>query len=204
MSAGPTTSARPCTSGTGRHLQLVFSAPAPTTRLSDDTSDTDPSDGRPRSGASSGSRSGASWSGIASASGCASSVTASILSPPARALRRDVLTAGLARGVPVDGHAVTVILAAKLSCHVVPVHLFTEDMIWQLVWVDVFTWCATRRLPVPDRLAETLWDILNHLEEAGGFHEESDVVDLLRSPLMSSAGLSADGSARHPTGRRNA
>jgi len=192
MSAGPTTTPpakttnRKTTNGktrSGRHLQLVFSAPP------EATTDVAP----------------VTWSGsaVGGRSSLSGSLTAS-LSPSARRLRRSVLAAGLAKGIPVDATAVTVILAAKMSCHTVPAHLFTEDMVWQLVWIDVFTWCATRRIPVPEGLAEALWDILNHLESTNGFHSDSDAVELLRGPLMSSAGLAADGSARHPTDRQNA
>lgn len=126
------------------------------------------------------------------------------LSPSSRALRRAVQAWALANGTPVNVDALSMVLAAKVANHVVPVALFTEDMVWQLLWIDVFTWCANRNLDVPDDIAVTLWAVLSYLDEVDGFHADSDPVAELRSPLMSSAGLGPNGDVRHPTGRRNA
>lgn len=126
------------------------------------------------------------------------------LSRPARTLRRQILAEGLASGSPVDANALSAILAAKIVNHPVPVNLFTEDMVWQLVWIDVFAWCANRGLRLPDDVPETLWTLLNHLHASGELHEQSSPIAELRGPLQSSAGLGSDGSSRKPTGRRNA
>lgn len=127
-----------------------------------------------------------------------------VLPPAARSLRRRVLAAGLASGCPVDANALSAILAAKVVNHPAPINQFTEDMVWQLVWIDVFSWCSIRGVVVSDVVSETLWTLINFLAEANELHPDSSPVADLLGPLQSCGGLGADGMSRTPTDRRNA
>jgi len=125
------------------------------------------------------------------------------LPPPARAMRRQVLANALAVGSPLDADAVSLVLAAKLRNHGVPLDMFTEDIVWQLLWLDVFDWCAARNQTVPEGMAEVLWQMLDHLVATVGLHPDSDPLTILREPLRSCGGLGPTGQSRKPlTGSR--
>jgi len=81
--------------------------------------------------------------------------------------------------------------------------LFTEDIVWQLLWVDVVSWCNGRNVPVPDQVAETLWFLVTHLDASDQLVPGSDPLAFLQSPLVAAGGLDKKGKARHPAGRCN-
>lgn len=126
------------------------------------------------------------------------------LPPVARRLRRRILANALAVGAPLDDDAVSLVLAAKVASHGIPIDLFTEDTVWQLLWLDVFDWCSARNQPVPDGMAEVLWQMLDHLAATDSLHPGSDPLNILREPLLSSGGVGPTGQTRKPTGRQKA
>lgn len=121
------------------------------------------------------------------------------LTPSALRLRTQVLRRGLATGVPIDIDALTAVLGAKMSGDARPVNHFTEEVVWQLIWVDVFAWCTNRGLDVPDGVLDALWALVNHLEEIEGFHPDSESFEDLQLPLLSSGGLDQSGRRRAKT-----
>lgn len=102
----------------------------------------------------------------------------------------------MAAGEPLDPQAVDVVLSAKTVNHPGPIELFTEHMVWQLVWVDIFTWCSHRNVDVPISITDALWALLTYLESAGRLHCDSDPIDALRQPLITSGGLDTAGRGR--------
>lgn len=125
------------------------------------------------------------------------------LSPLGKSLRREVLISGMSSGATVDPDALSAILSAKSMNHRVPLTLFTEDIVWQLLWVDVHQWCSRRRVPVPESVPHTLWNLLSHLHDTQQLASGSDSVELLHGPIVSNCAFDEKGRSRHPTGRRS-
>lgn len=126
------------------------------------------------------------------------------LSPLGKGLRREVLISGMSSGATVDPDALSAILSAKSMHHRVPLTLFTEDIVWQLLWIDVHQWCGRRRVPVPESVPHTLWNLLSHLHDTQQLALGSDSIELLHGPIVSNCAFDEQGRSRHPTGRRNA
>ncbi len=100
-----------------------------------------------------------------------------------RRLLNELLRARLATGQPVDADAARVVLAARQNHHVGPAHRFTAELIWQLVFVDILSWCRTRRLNVPDGIAAALAAIVTHLHTTGQLHPSSDSIGELLTAI---------------------
>lgn len=126
------------------------------------------------------------------------------LSPLGKSLRREVLVSGMSSGATVDPDALSAIMSAKSMHHRVPLTLFTEDIVWQLLWIDVHQWCSRRRVPVPESVPHTLWNLLSHLHDTQQLAPGSDSIELLHGPIVSNCAFDEQGRSRHPTGRRNA
>jgi len=110
----------------------------------------------------------------------------------------------MSSGATVDPDALSAIMSAKSMHHRVPLTLFTEDIVWQLLWIDVHQWCSRRRVPVPESVPHTLWNLLSHLHDTQQLAPGSDSIELLHGPIVSNCAFDEQGRSRHPTGRRNA
>lgn len=119
------------------------------------------------------------------------------LPPHVRQLRRTILAEALAQGTPINPDAVSVILAAKMASDA-PLMLFTEDIVWDLVWFDICNWCGLRRLDIPWGITEAMWFVLHFLTFQELLDPASDHVEDLCAPLQTSSGLDGAGQPRFP------
>ena len=94
----------------------------------------------------------------------------------ARVLYREVLQASLEHGVSLNADALRVILATKQGTQPTSARTFTAAGIWQLMFVDVVTWCRNRQLEVPPGCAAALCAVLQHLDETDTLDPASDFV----------------------------
>jgi len=92
----------------------------------------------------------------------------------ARALYQQVLQAALARGGTLDPDALRVVLAAKQATTATPMQAWTSSGIWQLMFVDIVSWCRNRRLDVPPTCARALAATVTYLDQSNTLHETSD------------------------------
>lgn len=129
----------------------------------------------------------------------------------ARELYRQVLESALASGQLLDRDALRVVLATKQATTATPIRAFTASQIWQLMFVDVVTWCRNRKLEVPYRAAGALIQVIDHLDATGGFAAPSDPVPDLYDALDECTGGWVDdhpsrarpAAPRKTTGRRS-
>ena len=117
--------------------------------------------------------------------------------PQARALRRAVLAAALEAGEPIDPDAISAILAAKLATGT-PMYWYSEELVWDLLWFDIGSWCGHRRLEVPRGVPRALWFLLHWLFETDRIDPASDSLDELTEPLLTAGGLDLEGQPRTP------
>ena len=92
----------------------------------------------------------------------------------ARDLYREVLQASLASQIPINPDALRVILATKQTTTASPARSFSATGIWQLLFVDVVTWCRNRQLAVPEGCASALLRVIEHLDTTDTFDQDSD------------------------------
>ena len=92
----------------------------------------------------------------------------------ARDLYRHVLQFALETGTAVDADALRVVLATKQTTSAAPVRAFSATAIWQLMFVDVVTWCRNRQLDVPVGCSVALIRIVDYLEHTSTFDPHSD------------------------------
>ncbi len=111
------------------------------------------------------------------------------LDPNLRALRRDLLAFGVARGRPVDADAASAVLAAKVARAPEPVELLDDDIVTELLWVDVFAWCGDHGVPPPTAVAATLHTWVDQLASVGRLAPGSDGVDALHDAINAAGGV---------------
>lgn len=95
----------------------------------------------------------------------------------ARALYRDVLEFAFEHQTTIDPDALRVALATKQATTAVSARAFSATGIWQLMFVDIVTWCSNRKLDVPVGCATALIRVLDYLEATSSFDDLSDRVD---------------------------
>ena len=109
---------------------------------------------------------------------------------------RSVLAWALRHGRPADADALAAILGARQE-HAPGSTVWRAADLWSLLWVGVPSWCATHGVPVPDRVVETLWTLIDHLEATAQLDARSDAPAALRRAVQSCAGLDGAGRPRH-------
>ena len=129
-----------------------------------------------------------------------------LLSVPQRQLRLEVMLWAMRMGHPVDADALTFVLLAKQSQLDIPVPQWTADSVRRLLWVDILTTCATLGRKTPDRVAPTMWTLLDFLDRHDRRGDGGDPLDALREPLIDSGGIgprrrSTRARTRHPAAR---
>lgn len=96
------------------------------------------------------------------------------LGPQAAALYRQVLSASLASGEPVDPDGLRVVLAVHQTHSGGRLFRLTAQTIWRLLFVDVVTWAKAHHLPVPPETTLALVALVEHLVESGRLDPDSD------------------------------
>ena len=96
--------------------------------------------------------------------------------------------------------ALAAIVGAKLD-RSEPFDVWTADVVSELLWTDIVTWCQGRGAACPQRVAETLWTYLTFLADEAAMAPGSDALAQLRAPLLAVGGLNRDGRQR-VNGRR--
>jgi hypothetical protein len=123
----------------------------------------------------------------------------------ARELYRDVLEFAFEHQTTIDPDALRVVLATKQATTAAPGRAFSATGIWQLMFVDIVTWCTNRKLDVPLGCATALIRVVEYLEATSSFDELSDRVDDLYEAIDECTGGWTDDP--HPTtpakGRRS-
>jgi len=106
------------------------------------------------------------------------------LGAEARSLYRLVAADALAHGDPLDRTALRVVLAVRQSRCVGPLTRFRSTDVWQLLFVDILSWCRARHLDVPsgcgaavEYLIETLYDLDQLHPESDDLHELHRAID---------------------------
>jgi len=87
-----------------------------------------------------------------------------VLAGDARSLYSQVLQTALVEQVAINPDALRVVLATKQATQACSAHTFTAAGIWQLMFVDVLTWCQNRQLDVPSGCATALQCVLHYLD----------------------------------------
>lgn len=110
------------------------------------------------------------------------------------------------QGKPVDADALTCILLAKDSHLDDPFALWTAESVRRLLWVDIVALCDALERRPPERVAPTMWTLLDFLDSMQRLAAGSDRLDLLREPLIDSGGIGRRPRAsasrrRHPASR---
>lgn len=110
----------------------------------------------------------------------------------------DVRRWALARGTPVDGDVLALVLAAKAWCRDEPVTHWRRLDVYQHLWADVWNWCSAHSTVLPVNVPEVLWLYFSYLDETNGFADGSDPIRELRKPLRCYGGLGPDGLPAKP------
>lgn len=110
----------------------------------------------------------------------------------ARELYRDVLEFAFEHQIAIDPDALRVVLATKQATTAVPAHSFSTTGIWQLMFVDIVTWCSNRKLDVPVGCATALIRVVDYLQATDRFDERSDRADDLYDAIDECTGGWAD------------
>lgn len=97
-----------------------------------------------------------------------------------RQLHRDVLQFALSTGRTIDADALRVVLATKQTHDPGDARRVTAAGVWQLLFVDVVTWCRNRRLPTPDGVSAAVESLIDYLEATQTFAAGSDSPAALR------------------------
>ncbi|MGI9601782.1 MAG: hypothetical protein ACR2QE_07850 [Acidimicrobiales bacterium] len=116
-----------------------------------------------------------------------------------RASRARALAVALAHGVSVSADAVTVVLASRAWCEEFPPGVWSAEIVRQLLWLDLGTWCGEFDVELPDDAPMALWAVLFAARSAGEL-TASELDDAL-APLLDSSGFRLPGQGR---GRRRA
>ena len=129
--------------------------------------------------------------------------TAAELGGASRSLYRLVATTALASGARIDRTALRVILAVRQSRCAGPLNRFSSTDVWQLLFVDILSWCRSRHLDVPSGCSTALEYLLETLHEHGELHPDSDTLDDLLGAVDECTGGWDHGSARYPGHRKS-
>lgn len=123
---------------------------------------------------------------------------------PSRATHRrligEVRSWALARGTPVDADLLALHLAIVdddrfREDH--PVTHWTRPLVNAHLMYRSFNWCSTQRMLLPEEgFCETLWELLDFLDETGRLDAGSDALEHLREPLVCYGWLGPDGRRR--------
>jgi hypothetical protein len=98
------------------------------------------------------------------------------------------------------------VLLAKQSQIDIPITRWTADSVRRLLWVDILTTCASLDRKTPERVAPTMWTLLDFLDHHDRRGDGGDSLDSLREPLIDSGGIgprrrSTSARRRHPAAR---
>ena len=123
-----------------------------------------------------------------------------------RQLRLEVLLWAFRQGQPVDAEALTCILLAKDAHLDDPFTRWTAESVRRLLWVDIVTLCDALGLHRPAQVAPTMWTLLDFLHGSHRLSDGSDLLELLREPLIDSGGVGrrrgvGPARRRHPAAR---
>jgi len=123
-----------------------------------------------------------------------------------RQLRLEVLLWAFRQGLPIHAEALTCILLAKDAHLDDPFMRWTAESVRRLLWVDIVTLCDALGRHRPEQVAPTMWTLLDFLHGSHRLTVDSDVLELLREPLIDSGGIGRRrgvGTARrrHPAAR---
>jgi len=113
----------------------------------------------------------------------------------ARSLYHHTLSYALAAQQPINADALRVVLAAKQATTALPARVFTAETIWQLMYVDIVSWCRNRQLRIPKGCARALCITIEMLDETHKFDAESDPVSDLYDAVDECTGGWHDDSA---------
>lgn len=108
---------------------------------------------------------------------------------------RDVSKWAIQRGLPLSPRALEVIVAVK-SERAEPFAHWSEQIVSELLWAGILTWCRAHDVECPERMAETLWTYLTILHETRAFAITSEPLGRLRKPLIDVGGLTRSGRER--------
>ncbi len=95
----------------------------------------------------------------------------------------------MARGRPVDPDAASALLAAKAARAPEPLTLLDDDVVTELLWIDVFAWCADHGVAPPTAVAATLHTWVDQLGSTGQLTTTSDPVDALHDAINAAGGV---------------
>jgi len=100
-----------------------------------------------------------------------------------RELHRELLQHALRSGRAIDTDALRVVLAAKQANDPGAIRRFTAAGIWQLLFVDVVSWCRNRRLPTPSGVTPAVSLLVDYLESTATLAAGSDSPNALRAAI---------------------
>jgi hypothetical protein len=108
----------------------------------------------------------------------------------------DVRAWALARGVTVDPDLLALHLAVD-DDRGGPITHWTRPRVNSHLMTRLSNWCSIRRVLIPeDGVCESLWILLDFLDDTGRLDAESDGLEHLREPLICYGGLDFDGTMR--------
>lgn len=113
-----------------------------------------------------------------------------------RRLRAAALELALAHGAAPSPDSITVVLSARAWCDEFASGLWTTEVVRQLLWLDISSWCAAFDIEVPTDVPLALWAVVHALHARGELAPGSDDPAALVAPLVDSAGF------RPPDARR--
>lgn len=128
--------------------------------------------------------------------------TVAELGGASRSLYRLVAATALASGARIDRTALRVILAVRQSRCAGPLNKFSSTDVWQLLFVDILSWCRARHLDVPPGCGAALEYLLETLHQQGELHPDSDNLDELLGAVDECTGGWDHGPARSSRHRR--
>lgn len=116
---------------------------------------------------------------------------------------REVSRWALQSGRPLSPRALEVIIAVKHERRE-PFRYWSEQVVSELLWSGILTWCRAHEVECPPRVAETLWTYLTLLHEKRSFDLGSEPLVRLQKPLVDVGGLTRGGrervvARRHPS-----
>jgi hypothetical protein len=113
-----------------------------------------------------------------------------------RRLVGEVRAWALARGVTVDADLLALHLAVDHDRGGSATH-WTRTRVNSHLMTRLSNWCSVRRVLIPeDGVCESLWVLLDFLDDTGQLDDDSDDLEQLREPLICYGGLDLDGRLR--------
>ncbi|MDH3708184.1 MAG: hypothetical protein OES57_19125 [Acidimicrobiia bacterium] len=106
-----------------------------------------------------------------------------------RRLRSSALEVALAHGARPSPDSVTVVLAARVWCDEFPPGLWTAEIVRQLLWLDIGTWCDEFDVDLPHDVPLAMWAVVTAAHAGGHLAPGSQDLAELLAPLVDSSGF---------------